>query len=160
VADANPPLFDAVALLVFYRRLICDWSEFAADLATLQQLLADQLLSGEQAALFAVQALVFPLPPHLHLYCSQSLAAATSRAAQTMSHGANSPTNAPTNAVTAATTQERQGANGDGLLLAGVWRRLVESRPRTRSWARRSGRGRTEMGCCLQVWSGCGRSPR
>ena len=33
VAESNPPLFDAVALLVFYRRLICDWSQVCTPLS-------------------------------------------------------------------------------------------------------------------------------
>ena len=81
VAHANPPLFDAVALLIFYRRLICDWSAYAKDVAALTDVLAQQRLSGEQAALFAVQTLVFPLPPHLHLYSAQSLSTAAVAAA-------------------------------------------------------------------------------
>lgn len=46
VAATDPPLSDAAALLVFYRRLISDWSTFEQDVGILQQLLAGQLLSG------------------------------------------------------------------------------------------------------------------
>jgi len=81
VSLANPPLFDAVALLIFYRRLICDWSAYEEDVSSLTDVLAQQRLSGEQAALFAVQTLVFPLPPHLHLFSAQSLSTAAVAAA-------------------------------------------------------------------------------
>ena len=81
VSLANPPLFDAVALLIFYRRLICDWSAYEEDVSALTDVLAQQRLSGEQAALFAVQTLVFPLPSHLHLFSAQSLSTAAIAAA-------------------------------------------------------------------------------
>ena len=81
VSEARPRLMDAEALLIFYRRLVCDWSRYAEDVATLEGVMSQQLLSGEQAALFAVQTLVFPLPPHLHLFSAQSLASAASRSA-------------------------------------------------------------------------------
>ena len=81
VSEARPRLMDAEALLIFYRRLVCDWSRYAEDVAALEGVMSQQLLSGEQAALFAVQTLVFPLAPHLHLFSAQSLASAASRSA-------------------------------------------------------------------------------
>jgi len=87
VAEANPPLFDAAALLIFYRRLVCDWVQYSADVATLTSLLARQSISGEQAALFAVQTLVFPLPPHVQLFCAQSLSTAAAHFANGLNKG-------------------------------------------------------------------------
>ena len=90
VSEARPRLMDAEALLIFYRRLVCDWSRYAEDVAALEGVMSQQLLSGEQAALFAVQTLVFPLAPHLHLFSAQSLASAASRACASSSPACSS----------------------------------------------------------------------